>query len=197
MIDPDVLLDYLGAQPEQEELVMAMEAAAVAMLERQTGRYFGPVRDQEVVLSGDCGRTLYLEGPVVLGSVVSVDERYYIGAEPNAIELDASDGYVVRGDRLLRAGGLGWCYEYTVAYEQGYARGEEPADVREAVKQLTRWQYQAQQAAAESGVGAYQSETIGDYSYQLADAGSGSAGDWNAQLPFVVNVVNTWRILRV
>jgi hypothetical protein len=182
MIDPEELAQHVTYPQGHAQVIRTMEAAAVAHLERMTNRYFGPPRDRiEFVQSRD-GYTLYLDGPVVPETAVVVDERVYIGGDATAIEEGTSDGFVVRDDRLLRAGGLGWPYEYEVEYRQGYEVGEEPADVRMAVIELVRWLY-----GRKSVSGVYLSETLGDYSYEL------KTGDWASSSPFAVGVVNTYK----
>lgn len=175
-----------GVQTSELEALRQMEAAAVAHLERLTNRYFGPPRETiEHVRSND-GYTLWLDGPIV--SIATVDERTYIGGDATAIVEGESDGFVVRGDKLLRAGGLGWPYEYEVAYQQGYTACEEPDDVRRAVIELVRWLYQLRSAG---GCG-FLSETLGDYSYELR-----MGDDWRTAVPFAAQVVNTYKRIPV
>lgn len=135
------------ANDAETAYIEELELAAVAYIERQAGRYYGPVRDRtEVVIGGGRG-ALFLEGPVAPdvydnGVITSVNEAAYPGADLTEIVQDADDGFVLRDDALYRIGGGAWLrgYEYEIAYEQGYYAGEEPADIRQAVMQLvTLW----------------------------------------------------------
>lgn len=202
MILWDELQPYIGAADSDELMAMAMEAAAVAMLERKTHRYFGGERENEAFIVGRCQRYLRLPGPVVEeteAADITVEERYYVGDDWRELEAAASDGWELRGDKLIRARGMGWCAEYRVTYPQGYGVGEEPVDVREAVRQLTKWMFDKQQASAiNSNVGGeVESETIGDYSYTRGGGSSSTSDTWQADLPFVVGVINTWKRLSV
>lgn len=148
MIDDRLLAQaFKPADQSGLEYVRALEAAAVALIERQTGKYFGPVRTRTEYVLGTGSGMLYLEGPVAtdvydVALITSVNEAAYAGGEQTEIDLDEDDGFVVREEVLYRKGGGVWSrgYEYEVVYQQGYDPGEEPADIRQAVMQLvTHW----------------------------------------------------------
>lgn len=148
MISSDLLkLALKPATNAEMEYILALEAAAVAYIERQTGRYYGPERAHTEVVTGTGGTRLFLEGPVLsdvydVAQITSVNEALYPGSEQTEIVGNEDDGFVVRTDVLYRKGGGIWLrgYEYEVVYQQGYAEGQEPADIRQAVVQLvTHW----------------------------------------------------------
>lgn len=118
----------------EDEYIRALETAAVAYVEKQTGKYFGTAADATEVVSGTGTADLWLPGPVA--SVTSVAERAFAGDDDTAVAAADDDGYVVRGDRLVRKGGGVWArgYEYEVAYSRGAEAA--PADIQEAVRKL-------------------------------------------------------------
>lgn len=171
-----------------------LEAAAVALVERLTGRYFGPVRTTTEFVIGTGSRVLRVDGPIVTVGyepIVVVNERLYSGDDPAEITAGADDGFVVRDDALYRKGGRVWfCgYEYEITYQQGYAEGTEPADIRLAVMQIVGLWYAK---GLDSQAGLVQSETIGNYSYTLSAAAAEAV-----QLPVVISSVNAWRRMRI
>lgn len=122
-----------------------LEAAAVATVERWTGRYFGtPEQDPTpVALAGSGSSVLWL--PDFASEVSAVSSRAYQGADETEILTDADDGWALRllpgrtyGNQLVRSGGGGWDagLEYVVAAAFGYEPGEEPPDIRQAVTML-------------------------------------------------------------
>lgn len=151
--------------------LVALEKAAVEFVQTQTRRYFGPVRDAEEVIKGTGLGHLWLRYVPVgepdfdySGTILSVDERVYSGNDPIAVEdfeIRNLEGEV----QLVRAGGTPWTdgYEYTVTYRQGYAPGEEPADIRQLVKDLVAYRW------AQIGREGMKSETLGGYSYTAFD----------------------------
>lgn len=127
----------------EDDYILELESAAVAYIENQTGRYYGPERTRTEVVVGGGRSTLYLEGPILLDAydaphVVSVYEATYAGAEQTEIVEGDDDGFVVREAVLHRKDGRAWLrgYEYEVEYLQGYAAGDEPGDIRKAVVDL-------------------------------------------------------------
>lgn len=148
MIHVDLLKAALKPADNTElQYIQQLERAAVAFVERQTGRYFGPERARTEIVVGTGRRELYLQGPILLdvygvAQVTSVNEAAYAGGDQTQIVIDEDDGFVVREAVLHRKGGGYWSlgYEYEVVYQQGYGEGEEPGDIRQAVMQLvTHW----------------------------------------------------------
>src|SRR5690606_9493970 len=122
-----------------DDYLTALERAAVGYVQRKTGWYWGPEQEVEVVLSGSGTRDLWLPdhasavSRVVEWSVYGVDIE--LPAESYALRLEPGSTHGLRLSR--RDGGL-WLlgYEYAVTYTRGYAAGEEPADIRQAVTGL-------------------------------------------------------------
>jgi hypothetical protein len=125
----------------QDAYMEDLEVAAVASVERYTGRYFGPpVEDAEIVVQGDGSGALMLGNGA--SEVTGVASRAYAGGDLTEIETGAADGWSLRldpgathGVRLVRHGGGGWPMggEFVVTATIGYAAGDEPADVRQSV----------------------------------------------------------------
>jgi len=154
----------------EDTTLTAMMAGALAFVETQTRRYFGPITEDFEILDGHGGRNLWLAeppveppvdeyAPMTLPPLVIVDERTQPGADP--ITLDASsydvrtrnhEGWLTRFGSVWRRG-----YEYTVTYYRGY--DELPADIRELVIGLIGVKFTLGDAAA------LRSEAIGGYSY--------------------------------
>lgn len=127
----------------EDDYLTALEAAAVAYLERETHRYFGAAANATEWHRGMGTSTLFLrEAPSAIPTTVT--ERVDPGdQDPTTVTASASDGYTLRGRRLIRKDGV-WVrgYEYEVTYARGYASGAEPADVRQAVTQLVALAYE-------------------------------------------------------
>jgi hypothetical protein len=173
MIDPDELRDYVGAEEADEATLTAIEQAAVAFVQNYTGRYFGPPELVEEYVTGRGGRRLYLRDHVTYDpsypddpAVVLVDERTIPGDGPTAFTQDTDFVYRALGrENVLIRFGTTWGqwtepYEYAVTYWRGYPPGDEPADIRQLVKDMVLVKWQTLQGDA-----ALQSETIGGYSY--------------------------------
>lgn len=160
-----------------------MVASAQALIESQTGRYFGlPTSTVEIVV-GYGGYLLYLPDKLQTGTP-TVQERSYPGASPTAIT-----GFTVRQGRaatqLARTDGqrwnLGW--EYEVTYTRGYVGNAGPADVLQLALDLIALRLAGQ---GQEGV---QSASAGAYSYTRFGA------DDLAALPGAAAVLNSWRRL--
>lgn len=131
MIPVPELRDYLRLDHlEDDYLLEQVERAAVAYVERETGRYFGPREEGTEHLAGTGTSALWLAdepaGPV---EVV------------NSYDWPVVD-FTVHGRRLHRVAGWATTSCYAVTYERGYEEGEEPADVRLAVMQLVALMYE-------------------------------------------------------
>lgn len=132
-LDPDATTE--------DDYLEALEAAAVAHVERATGRYFGPVVERTEYLRGDGRQEIYLQ-----------EEPAATGASPAVVIAVTSDGEDVSGDdyevrgRILRhtsAWGLAlYPTDLVVIYDAGYEAGEEPADIRQAVTTLVAHWYE-------------------------------------------------------
>ena len=188
MIEATVLVEAVSADLSDAPYLTSLETAAVALVQRQTGRYFGPPATGTFVLRGDGTRNLWLPEPAT-AAVATVQERAYPGATATAITGSATDGFEQRtkGSEglLVRKGGLVWTrgYEYTVtSMLYGYATGAEPADIRELVKHLVM----AWWAVRPQGAGVMQSETRGRVSITLES-------DLMVAVPGARETIESWR----
>jgi hypothetical protein len=136
MIDTETLKAHLRLDPDEtieDALLDEYEAAAVAYVERYTGRYFGPPAERVDYLEGTGAREMWLsEEPT--GVVVVVSDE---------VEVEAED-FTVRGRRLRHASAWGlsaYPTDVVATYSAGYAAGEEPADIRVAVMELVGKMY--------------------------------------------------------
>jgi len=171
VISLDRLIDALGITdqatvPRLEE----QRDAALAFIQTQTRRYFGPIASTTDILAGSGTRSLWLPESAVVAEplTITVQEFAHPGASPTAIVEDASDGFQLRGARLIRLGGSGlWTrgYEYAVTYSRGYEENAGPKDVEDLLIELVRLKVNA------DGEEVMKSETIGGYSYTRFDDG--------------------------
>lgn len=126
----------------EDALLEEYEAAAVAFVERYTGRYFGePVARTEYLVGTGAQEVWLSETPAGAVAVLS-----------NDVAVDAGD-FTVRGRRLRHASiwGAPWLpTDLAVTYTAGYAAGEEPADIRVAVMELVGKMYEYRTAVAEA-----------------------------------------------
>lgn len=172
MIGIDELRRYVlgqasGNDSTDDELLEQLEREEVALLERRTNRYFGPVTTHTEILSvsgralgvssihtGDTGArgstALRLRAPVV--SVTSVEVSSWGGfisgggwTSPWALSVFDFDGNLLSFNN-----GLVFPYgrrHIRVTYTGGYAEGAEPADVRGAIKERVALRYMAHRGA--------------------------------------------------
>jgi uncharacterized phiE125 gp8 family phage protein len=145
-----------AALTEHDDYLTALERAAVAYVERRTGWYWGPQQEATALLEGNGTWALYL--PDHASEVVRVAERSrWSGTEtelpPSSYELVLPPGET-HGLKLSRRTWEPWAYGvlYAVTYTRGYAAGEEPADIRQAVAGLVaHWfEHRLPVAAAEA-----------------------------------------------
>ena len=194
MIDVAELKTWLGnpSEPGVTELLTALESQAVAVVQRETGRYFGAAVAHTDVVVGDGTGTLRLqERP---SAITSVEERRRAGDAWTAIAEGADDGFELRTladvptpSMLLRKNGRTWKrgYEYRVVYTFGYTPGAEPGDIRLAVKQVVSLLYN------ERGREGLRGESIGDYSYSVMATAVGRRE--LASIPGLAETLADWR----
>lgn len=186
MIDVADLMAWLGnpGEPEAVTVIEALEGRAVEIIERETGRYFRAPIEHVEVLRGDGSTLLWLrERPT---EIDSVEERARPGEEwtevpANRYEVEVMTSKLPTPARLRHASRWRADCDYRVTYQFGYAAGQEPGDIRQAVIDLVALKYQ------ERGRGGLRSETIGDYSYTRM-----SAADLEA-VPEIARTVARWR----
>lgn len=169
------LIDALGITDEAE--IAPLEswlAAALAFVNTQTRRYFGPVEEAEEFLTGRGRRDLWLAEPPTLVDAydaVSVSEVAYPGADSTDILEGSESGFDLRiaghEGKLVRRGPCGvWTrgYEYVVRYPRGYEEDAGPKDIEDVLIELVRLR---QSAAGEEVM---KSESIGGYSFTRFDS---------------------------
>lgn len=151
------LQQLLNASTDEVAYLADLEAAAVEFAETEMGIYLGPTR-QATEYKFPRGALLFLRAAP--SGTLTVQRRASATATAEAV---AATDYAVRGRTLVRPGGWPWG-EYEITYDEGYAPGAQPEGVRSVVRDYVRMAYQAR-----TGV---QSETMGGYSYSMADDGS-------------------------
>jgi uncharacterized phiE125 gp8 family phage protein len=126
-LDPD--------DTSEDEYLESVEAAAVAYLERATGRYFGRLEERTEYLTGTGAQEVWLAEPPA-GDVT-------VTSDGTAV---AADDFTVRGRRLRHASGWWgsprWSTDLVVTYTAGYPAGLEPADIRHAVTKLASFWFE-------------------------------------------------------
>ena len=124
-------------QDWDDALIERMIDGATAYLERRTGWRLSEVGEVTEWLCGDGTRTLWLRQPV---EAVTVDL--------DGTEVDP-DTYAVRGSRLVRSGEV-WRQgaEYAVTYDAGFAAGDGPPDLQQAVRLIVAGWYEHREAWA-------------------------------------------------
>ena len=171
MIGLEELKDYLGitdADTSEDAVLVELEANALAFIETQTGRYFGPPAEYEEIVEGIGVRRLWLSDVPIVSDyqedLVEVLERRYAGADETALTIDTDFLVRIAGRTawLARTGDTGkWAsgYEYTLTYYRGYEPGSEPGDIRQLILDLVSVKRTLK------GREALRSETAPDYSY--------------------------------
>lgn len=126
-----------------------LEAAAVSLIEEYEGVHYGAAGSVTEHVRGTGTPDLFLAAAPT--AVTSVHEASYPGETPTEIATADDDGFLVRGARLVRAGGYVWerGYEYTVVYTRGYAPGAAPERVYQAVREIVTHWYVNDTAAGE------------------------------------------------
>lgn len=175
MISLDRLITIIGVTDQADvPLIEDMRDAAIAFIESQTNRYFGPVTSHTEWLRGNGTRSLWLSASPILEDplTITVTEYTHAGATGSVVVEDGSTGFSIRNHgtetELVRLGGGGvWTngYDYAVTYSRGYADDQGPKDIEHVLIELVRNRYNSE------GAEVMKSETIGGYSYTRFDAG--------------------------
>lgn len=173
MISLDDLKAYLEigeADESKDAILTALEAAAVAYVSTQTGRYFGADEETVIVLQGTGTPRLWLPESPTDVDAVEVVQFAYVGGDGTAIDAADDNGFVVRGTMLVRKRGLKWdhCYEYQVTFSRGYDEDGEPEDIRQLVRDMVSAKY------GQLGKEGFKAETYGGYSYSYGDGDLGT-----------------------
>lgn len=187
MITPEELLELIGGEGYDAVQVEDLERAAVAFVETQTGRYFGPPELVEEFIRGNGSRNLWLRDHVTTvegesgsgddDALVTVGEWDYPGGTGTDLvqDVDFVLRQLAKESLLVRMANGAWTdgYEYAVTYWRGYQAGEEPADIRQLVLDLIRGRW------AQRGAFGLKSETIEGYSYtRFDDRDLDAMGGW-------------------
>lgn len=188
MIPVEMLRAAVGATDDSRDdwLLSEMESA-LAFLQRETHRYFGPLQDRTDYLRPTREGWLWLTQDPASTDIMVVKR---VAWSPDGDEVDAED-YEVRGRQIILHTGARGGSEYEVWYPVGYGApdyegaGGLPADIRKAVLMLIK-------AASDiaSTNAAKDAETIGGYSYSTSTGGS--VVDV-AVPPFVQRTIQNWR----
>ncbi|KKK47212.1 hypothetical protein LCGC14_3157500, partial [marine sediment metagenome] len=106
-----------------DALLTALIARVTEFIEVQTGRFFAESAAHTEYFPGTGTLELWLNEPA--DTITSVHERSYPGDTFTEIVAGDSDGFELRGRRLLRKGLSRWIRgrEYRVIYAFGYATG--------------------------------------------------------------------------
>lgn len=199
--DLEVFLD-IGADTDTA-LLIDLEGAAVEWFQNRTGgRFFGLAAAVTEYHRGTGTEELFLEEvPTIAAAAIIVVEQAYEGDSGATTLTDTDDdGYTLRGEHLVRKGGYLWKvgYEYKVTYSRGYTEIgdttpdtiDAPDDVRQAIKQLVAFWYNAGDPAA--GSSGLTSEKIGNYSYTRGALFSNADAMLNA-IPGLRETVHAWK----
>lgn len=150
MFDVDYLKNALRVRHDRDDAYLAdLEAFAVSHAGRVSGRYLGALEERTVYLAGHGRPTLYLEGPVAvdvstgLALVSMVTERAHPGEVGTELVAAEEDGWLVRGNALVRKNGHRWIYgwEYEVTYSRD-GEADVPGGIQQAVLQLVALWYE-------------------------------------------------------
>ena len=177
MIPVEDLRTWVGLEADDDSadaLLTQLEAAAVAEVELTTGQYLGPVEEFVDRVIGDGTYRLRLpKGPVT--AVESITEAW--PTHPDDEPVAVTD-FVLRSPHVIATNAYFWVRgaEYEVTYTAGYAEEDIPPLYRQAVIDLVRATYPAAAASQSSGVdaGEFKAESLGEYSYTLADGATSS-----------------------
>lgn len=145
MISTDDLRAYIGqidsTDTDAIALLTDLEARAVALVERATGRYFGASGSTTYYLTGTGQESVFV--PDEISAVASVSLRSTIGEDWTVL---TTAEYERVGSQFFRADGLLWPEGRNlvkIVATRGYATGAEPGPIRQLVMDLVNWQYRA------------------------------------------------------
>lgn len=198
MISDSKLRLALDLDPKEPTLGLLEDIRdrALAFIETQTGRYFGPPQTVTEWVTGGGGRYLQLSDRA---SVVTLTERAYPGATGASLVevVDGAGHWVTRENAnttfLIRSGdGSQWAagYEYEVTYQRGYEVDQGPKDIEALLIALVGARLAIMESEGMSG------ESIGGYSYTKTPIHAYDDGDLRA-IPGAVRTINAWRRLVV
>lgn len=149
---------HLKVDPDQtadDSLIVEMEQAAVAYLQNQTGKYLGASGEITEILSANGWASIWLQA-----APITDDEDYFPfllerrNTPSGDWEVVESTDYEVDGYRLypLTYWTPGRRTLRATYYSTGYAEGDEPADIQQAVRELVTKMYKHRKPIVEGGV---------------------------------------------
>lgn len=130
----------------EDAYIESLERAAVAEIEKRTGRYYGSAGEHTLYLTGDGTSALWLPYEPTLNEFGDYDihaiEYATPGGEGSDIFAVADDGFVVRGRKLVRKSGV-WTldYEYAIELTRGADTTEASEDIVGRVRDLVALWY--------------------------------------------------------
>lgn len=147
MIILSALKEYLKVDEDEtadDLLILEIEQAAIAYLQNETGRYWGPIVELTETLSGNGWAPVWLQAD----PITQDDADYPNDYPPLALELrsfpngtwstlEQGTGYEVDGGRLYPL--TYWTpgrRTLRAVYWAGFEDGEAPADIQQAVREL-------------------------------------------------------------
>lgn len=200
MIPLAELKGWLESPDGDDTVVQDLAERAAAFLERQSGRYFGPLLQRTVRLDGPGTDELWLdEAPVVDAGAVPpmalvVEERSgdtWTTVDP--LEYEAVGAVLFREDVVWDCGRRNFRVTFWSGYEwvnQGTFDLAVPDDVRQAVLDLVALKYRGR------GAEGLQSEEIGGYRASRPAHYAFSEGDLK-MVPGLLATIESWRWRRV
>lgn len=145
MISTADLRAYLGqiesTDADAIALLTDLEARAVALVQRATGRFFGASETATYYLTGTGQESVFV--PDEITAVTSVSWRSVVGEDWTAL---TTDEYERVGSQFFRADGVLWPEGRNlvkIVATRGYATDAEPGPIRQLVMDLVNWQYRA------------------------------------------------------
>lgn len=163
MLTTDELREWVGAGPEDDELLATLEQQAVAEVELATGNFYGaPAQFIDRIIGDGTTQLVLPKYPVT--AVASVMQSYLTDVVPAPV---AVTDFVIRSPHLVRTGGAVWTRdaEFQATYTAGIAGADVNPMIRRAVFDLVAYSYAAHGVTEE-----FKSETIGQYSYTRSDS---------------------------
>ncbi len=129
MIPIDDLRTHLKIRNTSHDTdLLALEASAVAYLQRRLGWFIGEEEQVTEYIEGSGHGRLWL-ADTPAAAIDEVFERVAPGADPVTITAADADGFLERGKCLVRKNGLAWGrgLEYEVPYTRGYGSLDDPS----------------------------------------------------------------------
>jgi len=180
MIPVADLRKWLKAPKADDDILEWLERGAVAFIERHTGRYFGEPEEATVMLNGSGRSVLWLpDAPSKIEEVKITGATILVG---DTVQALGPDDYTLSGRQLIsrREAWPRGERNITVRYTRGYAEGEAPSDIEQAVLGLVSFRYRGRGSEGVS------SRKVGDLAITF------TAADM-AAVPGLAETLAAWR----